>query len=339
MNQKRLGKVLVQALKIAIGSSMAIYLAERLHLENAVSAGSIALLTLVTTKWETIRLSFARLITFGIAVLLACLVFSGGEENWGLYGIYVFFVVIISEALDWRATISVNAVIGTHLLTERNFTPAFIRNEMMLVLIGISMAVILNLFYDYRGRKSEIVRNMRHTEEELKRILGDLAAYLSHEPMRQDVWKEIGTLEKELEEYLADAVEYQDDTFQSHPGYYINYFEMRMKQLGVLHNLHSETKRIRTVPRQAEVIAGYIRYLMDYVIEINFPMEQMEELQKIFDGMKTEPLPVTREEFENRALLYHILMDLEEFLLYKKEFVESLDERQRKLYWKEGGAE
>lgn len=39
--------------------------------------------------------------------------------------------------------------------------------------------------------------------------------------------------------------------------------------------------------------------------------------------MKKEPLPVTREEFESRALLYHILMDLEEFLIEKKRFVTS----------------
>ncbi len=51
--------------------------------------------------------------------------------------------------------------------------------------------------------------------------------------------------------------------------------------------------------------------------------------------MKKEELPKSREEFENRAILYHILMDMEEFLVYKQRFVRSLDERQKKLYWKE----
>ena len=44
-------------------------------------------------------------------------------------------------------------------------------------------------------------------------------------------------------------------------------------------------------------------------------------------------LPVTREEFEGRAVLYHIMMDLEEFLLYKKRFIESLSEKQKRIYW------
>ena len=37
---------------------MAIYLAHILGLEYEASAGSITLLTLVTTKWETVKLSF-----------------------------------------------------------------------------------------------------------------------------------------------------------------------------------------------------------------------------------------------------------------------------------------
>ena len=32
-------------------------------------------------------------------------------------------------------------------------------------------------------------------------------------------------------------------------------------------------------------------------------------------------------------MLYHIMMDIEEFLKYKLEFIENLDERQRKAYW------
>ena len=49
--------------------------------------------------------------------------------------------------------------------------------------------------------------------------------------------------------------------------------------------------------------------------------------------MKKEGLPVNREEFESRAVLYHILMDLEEFLVFKQRFVKGLNERQKREYW------
>ena len=50
--------------------------------------------------------------------------------------------------------------------------------------------------------------------------------------------------------------------------------------------------------------------------------------------MRKGKLPATREEFENRAILYHILMDLEDFLLRKKKFVQGLSQKQKELYWK-----
>ena len=42
-----------------------------------------------------------------------------------------------------------------------------------------------------------------------------------------------------------------------------------------------------------------------------------------------DDLPQTREEFENRAVLYHIMMDLEDFLLCKQKFIKYLDRRKR----------
>ena len=89
------------------------------------------------------------------------------------------------------------------------------------------------------------------------------------------------------------------------------------------------------MPVQAKVISQYISYLKDYVIERNVPSRQIEALKQIFIDMEQQLLPVTRPEFESRALLYHILMDLEEFLVYKKRFVNGLDEKKLRIYWKQ----
>lgn len=329
-------KISLQALKIAVGSSLGIYIAQKAGLQNATSAGSIALLTLVTTKWETVKLSLYRVITFCIAVVLAGITMGQLHSAWIAYGIYILLLIGISQMLGWQATISVNAVIGTHFLMSRDFSRSFVINEFLLVFIGISIAVILNLFYDYRHQKNGLVKGMRDTENRLQMILGGLAAYLSDKDMQRDVWKEIRTLETDLQKFIRDACEYQDNTFHSHPGYYIDYFEMRLKQLGILHNLHYEIKKIRKMPQQAQVIAQYMMYMADYVVELNLPEKQLDQLREIFDKMKQEPLPVTREEFEGRAVLYHILMDLEEFLIFKKRFVENLNPRQLKEYWKKG---
>ena len=64
-------KILIQALKIAVGSCIGIWLAEWMQLEYASSAGIIALLTIATTKWETLKLSFFRILTFAMSVIIS----------------------------------------------------------------------------------------------------------------------------------------------------------------------------------------------------------------------------------------------------------------------------
>ena len=130
--KKEWKKILLQSVKIAVGSSAAIYIAEQIGLENATSAGSIALLTLVTTKWETVKLSVYRLLSFFFTALLAGLTIGLLESEWIAYGIFMFMVMTMCHALGWQATISVNAVIGTHFLVSKDFGNDFIINELLI---------------------------------------------------------------------------------------------------------------------------------------------------------------------------------------------------------------
>ncbi|MEF9839626.1 MAG: aromatic acid exporter family protein [Lachnospiraceae bacterium] len=336
MNEEKkheLKKLGILALKMAVGSSAAIYIATLWNLQFAASAGIIALLSLMTTKWGTVKLSIYRVITFLLSVLLSWISFQHITSNWLAYGSFILILVVISYLAGWKATISVNAVIGTHFLMVHDFSLSFIRNEFLLVFIGISIALLLNLFQNNNSAKQKIINNMRDTETQLQTILEELALYLSNQPMKRNVWDDLTKLEEKLFIFTGEAYEYQDNTFHSHPSYYIHYFEMRTMQCSVLHSLHDEMQKIRTLPDRASIIADYIRYLGGFVYELNDPKEQIQRLEELFEGMRSEEMPKTYEEFESQAKLYHVLMDLEEFLMYKRRFVESIDDRQRSIYW------
>lgn len=322
------------AAKIGVGASAAIYIAEMLHLQYAASAGIITLLTLITTKWETFKLSFLRLLTYVISVALCWIIFRLIPSAWIEYGVFLFCIVYMCEKMGWRSTLSVNAVIGTHFLTTQDFSVNFLVNELLLVVIGITLAIILNLVHINNAHEQGIIRSMRHVEHQMKQILIELAGYLTQKTSGNRVWDDIRTLEKELDEYLELAYEYQNNTFQSHPSYYIDYFEMRMKQCGALHNLHAEMRRMRKMPKQAHIVADFIYEITQYVTEMNDPKKQMDELEQLVENIMNENLPETREEFQSSAELYHTLLDLEEFLMYKKRFIESIDATQFRVYWK-----
>ena len=328
-------QMLLLAAKIGIGSSVAIYIAEMLHLQYATSAGIITLLTLITTRWGTLKLSGQRVITYVGSVALCYAIFQVIPSMWIAYGVFLFFTVLITELLGWRGTLSVNAVIGTHFLVAQDFSMDFMVNEFLLVFIGISIAIVLNLVHINNAHENGLIHRMRHVEHQMKQILIELAGYLVREKTGARVWDDLIFLEKELEENLELANEYHNNTFQSHQDYYMEYFEMRLKQCGALHNLHAEMRRIRELPKQAQIVSEFITDITEFVAEMNDPVRQISELEGLLQTLREEPLPTTHEEFENRAHLYHVLMDLEEFLLYKKRFVEEIDATQFRVYWKQ----
>ena len=326
-------KTLLLAVKIGLGSSIAIYIAQALHLEYAVSAGTVTLLTVMASKWETIRLSVARFASFLTTILLGWLIFSNISSMWAAYGVLLMLVVFIAETFGWRTTISVNAVVAAHLLMDQVYNAAAVWNELLLVLIGVVLAIFLNLFHGNAFHKRKIIADMRDTENRLQAILREMSAYLSGDEMQRNVWDDLRELEDKSRDYIKSATEYQDNTFHSHPEYYIAYFEMRYEQCRILHNLHTEMVKISSMPKQAGVIADYLLYLAEYVIEINHPIAQITRLKELFADMRNEEMPKTREEFEDRAMLYHILMDIQDFLMLKADFVNKLDQRQLERYW------
>jgi len=320
-SKKRAIKAAMLAVKIAVGSSAAIYLSELLNLNFASSAGTITLLTLMTTKWETVKLSIWRLVTFCAAILLGCVLFSHLQSQWIAFGVYVFLVTFFSDFLGWRATISVNAVVGVHLLELRDFSLAAVENELKLVLIGIGLALLLNLFHGNLSRKKELAKGMRDTETRLKSGLLELAEYLKDpDNMDTQVWLDISNLKKSIQGLVQDAYEYQENTFQDMSYYYL-YLEMRLEQCNILNNLQSELRKIRSRPVQAEVIADYMTYMAEYVAELHRPRPQLKRLRELFTDLEQGPLPADRREFESRAILYHVLMDLEDYLLIKERFL------------------
>ena len=326
-------KTVIISLKIALGSSIAIFLSQQLELINAMSAGTIALLTIVTTKWETIQLSVARVMTYIMAVILAYFIYKLPFTWWVLYGIYIFFLVLLSTGLKWKNTISVNSVIGLHFLSTRDFSASFLWNEFQLVLIGIVVAFVINLFQHNRYHQNRLVSKKGETEAQLQMILGELARYLRHQERKEDVWSDISNLENALKNLVLDASEYEGNTFHKHTGYYMDYFEMRLEQCNVLEDLHLEVNKIREMPAEAKIIADFVDGLIGNITEGNSPDQLIEQLEDMIVKVKTSPLPVTHEELEKRAILYHVLSELEAFLLHKKRFVDKLDEQRKRMYW------
>lgn len=323
-------QIAVKALKIGIGSCIAILLAEFCGLQNSVSAGTIALLTILSTRWDTFRLAYTRIISFFVTVLVCYLAFHLGS-GWVQYGIAVIVIVIFCDVVGWSNNLSVNAVIGAHFFTSNDFSISFIWNEFCLLLFGIGVAIVLSLFTDNKGSKRAIVHHMHYVEKQMKVILGELAGYLNHQEMDHSVWDDVANLEEEIKGFIEEACKYRDNAVGGkRPEHYSDYFEMRLQQIAILRSLHQELKRIRSMTEQGKKAAEYLLFMRDRVDDVHSLDDQYQKLHSMLEEMKLEPLPETRDEFESRAILYHVLLDLEDYILIKKRFVDELTEEEHR---------
>jgi len=323
-------RMTLKAGKIAVGSGIAIVIAEFFGLQYATTAGVVTLLTVQNTRKDTIQLTLERLWSFVMSMLFIYICFHyTGARDWVNFIIYILFMVISCYYFDWSNTISVNAVIGTHYLMSPDYSLGFALNELCLILIGTSVAMALN--WKMPSNMKVLRQHIHKIEDDMQQVLRELSQYMKGERKDNHVWTDLDQIERYLHNGLERAHEQANNTMSEADLYYVEYMEMRMQQCSMLQTLRGTVLRVKEMPRQAVIISQYLDYLAYYIHEENIPDEQIEKLRMVFDQMKQEELPKTREEFESRAVLYHLLMDLEEFLMVKKRFLDNNMERPEEL--------
>ncbi len=320
---------LIKCWKIAAGSAAAIFLSEWLGLEYASSAGIITLLTIQNTKRATIRLSIFRLLSFFVAMFLSGVMsYLFGFQAFG-YGSFMVLLTIISFSFQWGDTISTNAVFGTHLFMAGEFiTGKFIWNEFLLLIIGTGIALLLN--WKMPNKEKEIRYTLEYTEQEMKEIMCDISKQILSQS--GTVQERILQLSKKLALAQEKSIENMENTLQEHSEFYINYFKMRQQQCTLLLHFCHSALSLCTVPDQAERISQFI-----FIVSENFGLDtdttlHIQLIEELLGFFQTQPLPVSRSEFEARALLFYGLKEMEEFLHLKQSFTEHLTQKQRQLY-------
>lgn len=315
-------------LKTGIGSAIAILIANALGLLYSPSAGIITLLTIQNTKKETLVIAVKRVIAFILATILSYFIFKGFGYTALALGTFVTLFVALCFLFDLKDGISMNAVLMTHFLIEKQMKPSLILNEISLLIIGMGIGIMLNLAMPKNIER--IRREQVLLEEELKKLLKSMEGLLRKEEHEID----FTGLEHFVERLLQSAYEEADNRLLSDTRYLVSYLEMRKLQIGVLKDITATLQQIVNLPVQAEPLAEYMEHIAASFHEKNNVTGLLTILEQLKEHYRKEPLPNSREEFENRAILYQIMKELEYFLMIKRNFILELEEKDMKTYWK-----
>lgn len=311
--------------KSGIGSALAILIADRLNLLYSASAGIITLLTIQKTRKETLVIAFKRIAAFFLAVSIAYLIFTYLAFTTFAFGAFIFIFVALAKLLNIEVGVVMNAVLVSHFLVEQRIDLPLIINEGLILLIGMSIGILVNLIMP--NNKEKIMAEQKVVEERIKENLYCLAELLATGENTEQIHHQKETIDLlKIDDLIDDLLvkAYQDagNTLLNETKYQISYLEMRKKQLAILKDILESMEEIKGVFPEALRISNYMKRMSGEFTERNNVKKLLMELDALYVFFSKEALPTSRNEFENRAILFHLLKDLKKFLETKRMFVE-----------------
>lgn len=334
--QKNYRNLLYHCIKIALAAVLAIAVAGELGLKNSATAGIITILSIRSTKKETLQSALNRLLAFGCALLVAGACFGVLGFTLPAFAVYLFLFALICMRLGWAEAISADSVLVSHFLAARSMSPSWVGNELLLLVIGAGIGILVNLHL--HRRRDVFDKVAEEVDGQIKGVLHRMSIWLLTEDRSEYNANCFGRLRESVSEAGRCAADNYNNRFLNADETELAYVSLRERQVVVLQEVYENIKALSGTPRQAEAIAELLRHIEEHFGRDATAMEAakgaegtaeaslkgpdsctdtelcIRALHRLFADMKKEPLPESREEFEDRAILFHILKLLERFL-------------------------
>ena len=310
----------LRTIKIVLATTIAIFFAEMLHLNYTVAAGIIAILSISDTKLSSLKTAGQRIISTVVALAIAAVLFQLLGFTTLVFGLYLLFYVPIAYKLNVQAGIAPCSVLVSHLLLEQSTSVHWFWNEFLLMVIGASLAILFNL---YMPSKETQIQEMRDAVDgKIKKILLYFDQTLKEGFSGMEDFQLIQELEETLDEAIQVAYTELDNQLVNPRFYEIHYFEMRKVQASILKQMATNLRFCHLPTKQNKILAGLFYLTAEQLHESNSGTALMQNIQELLNYFRNSPLPQTREEFENRAVLFQLLNDFTRFIDVKQKFYE-----------------
>jgi uncharacterized membrane protein YgaE (UPF0421/DUF939 family) len=310
-------KIGYRTAKTAVGAGLSIGIAQALDLQFYASAGILTILCIKKTQKRSLENAWERFLACLIGMLFAAVTFEIlGYYPWSMTLLILALIPTIIYAKATQGVIT-SSVIILHIYTLHHVNISIILNELALIIIGVGVALVMNLYMPNKER--DLLKYQSRIEENLKRILLEFARYLRE---GESSWsgKEITETAYLLKKAKALALQEIENHMFYEEDYYYRYFKMREKQFDVIRQIMRIVSGIDQPCEQGEAIAQFLEELSEGVHPGNTASKYLKALDELRERFKDTPLPQDRQEFENRAALLHFINELEQYLLIKRRF-------------------
>lgn len=306
-----------RTIKTALGTTISILLAQAAGLDRFVSAGIITILCIKVTKRKSLRASWDRILACLIGMVFAGLFFEGIAYHPVIIGLLLLFfipTVVIFKASDGIVT---SSVIIIHVFSAGKITTGLILNELGILLIGVGVALIMNLYMP--SLDDQLLKLQEKIENHFRKIMKEIISYLR---TSENSWsgKELTETFSLLNEAKSLAFRDVENHFFPNENLYYHYFRMREKQLEVIERILPLVASLPLKVEQGGMIADFLEELVDNITPGDPPKNFLKRLLDMRTEFEHMELPKTREEFESRAALLQLTKEIEQYLNLKHSY-------------------
>ncbi|WP_411502240.1 aromatic acid exporter family protein [Brevibacillus centrosporus] len=317
-------KIGYRTLKTAVGTAVSILLAQQFDLMFPASAGIITILCIQVTVKQSFRTVGNRILAslLGLGIGMALFALLGYSPLAIMLAILIFLPLAVRFKIQ-EGFIS-SMVVMMHLYSSQRMDLSLILNELALLLIGVGVALIVNLYMP--SLDNELKAMQSQIEQNFMKILKEFAYYLRHGESNWDGHEMI-----ETPGLLGKAVQLASRSVDNRLGKreddpYYQYFVMREKQFELLERMMPIVSTLDIQVPQGHQMADFLERLSDSVHPGNTAYRFLDQLRVMRYEIRETGLPTSREEFETRASLFYLLREIERYLFIKHELGKNKDE-------------
>lgn len=264
-----------------------------------------------------------RYIVFSLCVINGIRVLYFETIGYTPLAISVLLLTFIPTAVMFKIQegIVTSSVIVMHLYSLKQITWLIVGNEIAILTIGISVALLVNMYMPSSENKLREYQDI--IESNFKTILFEMVVYLRN---RESSWSGAELIETEnmLNEARDLSFKKLENAFMREDDYYYRYFNMRMQQFEILERMIPLAASLSWTYEQADMIADVVENISNAISPQSTGVISLRQLQEMRELFREMPLPVTREEFEIRAKLVQLVYEMEQYLLIKSRFKERI---------------
>ena len=306
------------AFKMAISATIALIIGNILGLQYATVGAVIAILSIQDTRKKALIISYKRIVACSIGILISVILYSVLGNGALIFGLFLIILIPITSRLKTQEGMVPAVVLSTHFLVANHITIALIFNEILLMIIGIGVAAIANIFMPSLEDKFKYDKDW--IEEHYRIIISKMSKSLITHTVDINEQKLINEVEKKLYESKETAYKIVNNNFFKSSSYYTDYINMRINQFDIIKRMRVHFQRFNIPVEQMNIMADFTLCVAENISEMNNCKSLLRDLDILRNEFKKMELPKTREEFESRAQLLQFLNDMEEFLLIKRNF-------------------